>query len=126
MQLPVYNERHVVVRLIDAVAQLDWPADRLQVQVLDDSTDDTSQLIAATVAKYQASGLQVEQIQRCDRTGYKAGALQVGLEQSEADFIAIFDADFIPTPNFFAGNHPLFPTSGGGLRANLLGPCQSR
>ncbi|MBV7337035.1 glycosyltransferase family 2 protein [Chloroflexi bacterium TSY] len=108
VQLPVYNERHVVTRLIDAVAAFDWPIDRLQIQVLDDSTDDTAKLIVASVAKHTFRGIQIEHVQRTDRTGYKAGALSAGLETATGEFIAIFDADFIPPTNFLQETIPYF------------------
>lgn len=100
VQLPVYNERHVVRRLIDAVAAFDWPADRLQIQILDDSTDDTSQIIANCVAAHLRNGIDITQCRRTARTGYKAGALREGLAEASGEFIAIFDADFVPPPDF--------------------------
>ncbi|MDE0465185.1 MAG: glycosyltransferase, partial [Caldilineaceae bacterium] len=100
VQLPVFNERHVVRRLIDAVAAFDWPADRLQIQILDDSTDDTSQIIANSVAFHRRNGIDITQIHRTVRTGYKAGALREGLAHARGEFIAIFDADFVPPPDF--------------------------
>jgi cellulose synthase/poly-beta-1,6-N-acetylglucosamine synthase-like glycosyltransferase len=98
VQLPVYNERHVTERLLNAVVKLDWPAEKMQIQVLDDSTDDTSQIIAAALARHRAQGAQMrlDQVQRSDRRGFKAGALQHGLASAEGEFIAIFDADFVP------------------------------
>ncbi len=115
VQLPVYNERHVVKRLIDAVTKLDWPADRLQIQILDDSTDDTRQIIAEAIADYQPGGeIQIEHIRRPTRNGFKAGALQHGLLTATGEFIAIFDADFIPPPDFLQKTIPSFdnPTTG--------------
>ncbi len=100
VQLPVFNERHVVRRLIDAVAAFDWPADRLQIQVLDDSTDDTSQIIANSVASHRRNGIDITQCRRTLRKGYKAGALREGLDEARGEFIAIFDADFVPSPDF--------------------------
>jgi cellulose synthase/poly-beta-1,6-N-acetylglucosamine synthase-like glycosyltransferase len=110
VQLPIYNERHVVRRLIEAAINLNWPAERLQIQILDDSTDDTRQLVAETMAYYQARGakMQLEHIHRTNRVGFKAGALQNGLASASGEFIAIFDADFIPPPNFLQKTIPSF------------------
>jgi cellulose synthase/poly-beta-1,6-N-acetylglucosamine synthase-like glycosyltransferase len=96
VQLPVYNERHVVERLIEAAISMDWPARRLQIQVLDDSTDDTRQIIAAALERYRARGvsIEIEHVRRPDRRGFKAGALQHGLASARGEFVAIFDADF--------------------------------
>ena len=100
IQLPVFNERYVVERLIRAVAALDYPRSRLSVQVLDDSTDDTGMIADRVVAECAAAGLDICRIHRTDRRGFKAGALQVGLDASDAPFVAIFDADFVPKPDF--------------------------
>lgn len=100
VQLPVYNEPYVVEDLVAAVARLDYPRDRLHVQVLDDSTDHTTALVARTVDHLRESGLQIEILHRNDREGYKAGALAAGLAQSDAPLIALFDADFLPDPDF--------------------------
>ncbi len=98
VQLPIYNERYVVERLIDAVAALDYPPELLQIQVLDDSNDDTTALAAALVAKHRARGVNIEHLHRSDRTGFKAGALAAGLQRARGEFVAIFDADFVPGP----------------------------
>lgn len=113
IQLPVYNERHVVERLVNAVAQLNWPAERLLIQILDDSTDDTQQIIAAVVNRYQTrkNAPGVEHVRRANREGYKAGALQHGLTLTQSDFVAIFDADFLPPANFLQETIPLFTDS---------------
>ncbi len=100
VQLPLYNERHVASRLLDAVVKLDWPSDRLQIQILDDSTDDTTQIVAVQLPRYRASGIDIEHIHRSNRDEFKAGALQNGLATATGEFIAIFDADFIPAPDF--------------------------
>ena len=100
VQLPVYNEENVVVRLLDAVAALDWPRDQLTIQLLDDSDDATPTLAAAAIAQMQAAGLRVQHVRRLDRHGFKAGALAHGLTQTDATFCAIFDADFVPPPDF--------------------------
>jgi len=114
VQLPIYNEYFVIGRLIDAVAQLDYPKDRLEIHILDDSTDETVELVAAKVAEYQAKGFQIEQIQRENRTGFKAGALKEGTKIAKGDFLAIFDADFVPEPDFLRRTIPHFndPTVG--------------
>jgi cellulose synthase/poly-beta-1,6-N-acetylglucosamine synthase-like glycosyltransferase len=108
IQLPLFNERYVARRIIDAVAAIDYPRDRLHVQVLDDSTDDTTELIQGRVAQYQADGLHIDLIHRMKRTGYKAGALANGLVHTDGEFIAIFDADFIPAPDFLRRTVPCF------------------
>lgn len=106
IQLPIYNELYVVKRLITAVAQLDYPRDRLQIQVLDDSTDETTRLVRACVARQRAQGLDIELIRRRNRLGFKAGALAHGLERARGEFIAIFDADFRPAPDFLLRTVP--------------------
>lgn len=106
VQLPVFNERYVVERLIASVAALDYPRERLHVQVLDDSTDDTGEIAERAVAMHRAAGLDVVRLHRGDRAGFKAGALAAGLEASEAPFVAIFDADFIPHPDFLMRTIP--------------------
>jgi len=106
VQLPVYNELHVVTRLVDAVARLDYPRERLQVQILDDSTDETTRLAGARAAYHRAQGLDVELVHRQDREGYKAGALAQGMETARGEYIAIFDADFVPQPDFLKRTVP--------------------
>lgn len=96
VQLPVYNERHVVERLIDAVCALDYPRDRLQIQVLDDSDDLTVELVHRRVAEHAAHGIAIQHVRRGSRDGYKAGALAYGLERATGEFILILDADFVP------------------------------
>ncbi len=96
VQLPVYNERCVVKRLIDAVCALDYPRDRLQVQVLDDSDDETVELARSRVAKHAACGVAIEHLRRGSRAGYKAGALAYGLARARGEFVLILDADFVP------------------------------
>ncbi|MFZ1730349.1 MAG: cellulose synthase family protein [Bacteroidota bacterium] len=100
VQLPVYNELYVVERLIEAVCALDYPKDKMEIQVLDDSTDETVELIATVVAAMQAEGYDIVQVRRPERVGYKAGALRYGMDIAKGEFIAIFDADFVPNPNF--------------------------
>ncbi len=99
VQLPIFNELYVVERLLDSVSKLDYPPELLDVQVLDDSTDETYELTAKKVTELRAAGLDITHIHRRDRTGYKAGALQNGLETAKGEFILILDADFVPTPD---------------------------
>jgi cellulose synthase/poly-beta-1,6-N-acetylglucosamine synthase-like glycosyltransferase len=106
IQLPIYNELHVVERLIDAAAALDYPAGKLEVQVLDDSIDDTTRLAEARASYYRARGLNVRVLRRPTREGFKAGALAWGLQRSDAEFLAVFDADFSPHPDFLRRTIP--------------------
>lgn len=96
IQLPLFNERYMVTRLLKAIVAINYPQERLQIQVLDDSTDDTSTLTRALVARYQAVGINIEYIHRSQRIGYKAGALAEGLKTATGELVAVFDADFIP------------------------------
>ncbi|HMR66257.1 MAG TPA: glycosyltransferase family 2 protein [Anaerolineae bacterium] len=100
VQLPIYNEALVVERLIDAVVKLDYPASRLQIQVLDDSTDETTAIAERRVKMYRRRGVNIQLVHRAHRAGFKAGALKNGLETATGTLIAIFDADFVPDPNF--------------------------
>lgn len=100
IQLPLYNEKYVARRLIDAVCQMDYPKDKMQVQVLDDSDDDTVDLIRSIVDEYRLKGFDIVHLHRTDRSGYKAGALKAGMKSATGEFVAIFDADFIP-PEWF-------------------------
>ena len=112
IQLPIFNERYVSRRLVDAVCKLDYPRDRMQIQVLDDSTDDTQALLRETVQEYQNKGFWIEYIHRVNRSGFKAGALQDAMPLVQGNYIAIFDADFIPSTNWLKDtirhyvNHP--------------------
>jgi cellulose synthase/poly-beta-1,6-N-acetylglucosamine synthase-like glycosyltransferase len=108
VQVPVYNELHVVERVIDHVAALDYPRDRLQIQILDDSTDETSRLARARAALYRERGVDIAVLQRPERDGYKAGALAWGMQQAHGAFIAIFDADFCPPRDFLLQTIPHF------------------
>lgn len=96
VQLPMYNERHVARRVIEAACQIDYPPELLEIQVLDDSTDETAEIARATVERMRAAGCNAVYIHRDDRTGYKAGALEAGTRVASGELIAIFDADFIP------------------------------
>jgi len=108
VQLPLYNEPRVVERLLDAAAALDYPRERLRIQVLDDSTDETVALAAARVAHYRGHGLPITHLRRATRPGYKAGALAHGLAETDGELIAIFDADFLPPPDFLRRVVPYF------------------
>ncbi|MBD0325544.1 MAG: glycosyltransferase, partial [Pyrinomonadaceae bacterium] len=99
VQLPLFNEMYVVERLLKAVTEIDYPRDRLEIQVLDDSTDETVKIARATVEHYRQQGFDVHYIHRTDRTGFKAGALENGLKYAKGELAAIFDADFVPKPD---------------------------
>ncbi len=99
VQLPLYNERYVAARLIDAACALDWPRDRLEVQVLDDSTDDTGQICAERAAAWRDRGVDLVHLRRSDRAGYKAGALEAGLARARGELVLVLDADFLPAPD---------------------------
>lgn len=115
VQLPVYNERDVVGRLVDAVAALDWPADRLQIQLLDDSTDDTAARAAPALERARARGIDARVLRRPSREGFKAGALAHGLAHATGGFVAVFDADFVPRPDFLRRVIPHFADPGVGM-----------
>ncbi|HSS61892.1 MAG TPA: glycosyltransferase [Candidatus Limnocylindrales bacterium] len=100
VQMPIYNERYVAERVIDAVCAMDWPRQRFEVQALDDSDDDTTQIVARRVAHWRRKGIAISHVRRETRTGFKAGALAYGLEQTTAPFITVFDADFVPPRDF--------------------------
>jgi len=100
IQLPVFNERYVIERLIDAVLKLDYPKNKIEIQVLDDSTDSTTSIIAAKVKAAQQQGFDIVHIHRVNREGFKAGALKEAMNIAKGEFIAIFDADFIPDASF--------------------------
>ncbi len=110
VQLPIFNEMYVADRLIGAVCELDYPKDLLEVQVLDDSTDETSAIAELAVRRYAARGFDIHYLHRVDRAGYKAGALEAGLKQATGAFIAIFDADFVPPKDFLKRTLPYFDT----------------
>ena len=120
VQLPLYNEQNVVERIIDAAAALDYPPALLHIQVLDDSTDATVALAAARVAHHAAVGLRISHVRRPTREGYKAGALRHGLNETDGEFVAIFDADFIPEPDFLRRTIPYF------LQDERVGVVQAR
>ncbi|MBD80851.1 MAG: histidine kinase [Crocinitomicaceae bacterium] len=115
VQLPIYNEKYVVERLIRAVAKLDYPTDQLEIQVLDDSTDETIDLINDIVQQFRNEGNNIVVVRRENRTGFKAGALAHGLTRCEGKFVAIFDADFIPKSDFLLKTLPYFQDKNIGL-----------
>lgn len=108
VQLPIFNEKYTIERLLASVTRLEYPADRLQIQVLDDSTDDTAIITRNLVEGYKAQGIDIECIHRTDRKGYKAGALANGFQKATGELLAIFDADFIPNPDWLKKTVPLF------------------
>ncbi len=110
IQLPVYNERYVLQRLVNAVCHIEYPRDRLEIQLLDDSTDETTQVARRIVQNYARQGYPISLIHRTNREGYKAGALQAGMEVAKGELIAIFDADFIPGRDFLKKMVPHFRT----------------
>jgi cellulose synthase/poly-beta-1,6-N-acetylglucosamine synthase-like glycosyltransferase len=120
VQLPILNEALVVERLIDSIVRLDWPRDHLQIQVLDDSTDETTAIAQAHVDAYRAQGINIELVHRTGRRGFKAGALKEGLKSATGEFIAIFDADFVPDADWLHKTVPYF------LDQPQLGMIQTR
>lgn len=120
VQLPIFNERFVVERLIHSVAALDYPPDRLEIQVVDDSTDETTALAEALVNEYRSRGVNIRLLHRPDRRGFKAGALAAALAEARGEYIAVFDADFRPAPDFLRQTIPPF------LQNPRLGIVQAR
>lgn len=108
VQLAIFNEMNVVERLVDSVVRMDWPKDKLEIQVLDDSTDETVKVAQAVCEKYAALGFDIAHLHRTDRTGFKAGALAAGLKTAKGEVVAMFDADFIPTEDFLRKAVPHF------------------
>src|SRR3979411_2431420 len=108
IQLPLYNEMYVADRLIASVCAIEYPRELLEIQVLDDSVDETRGIAELAVRRFAAEGIDIKYIHRVDRTGYKAGALEAGLTTARGEFIAIFDADFIPKPDFLTRLMPHF------------------
>jgi cellulose synthase/poly-beta-1,6-N-acetylglucosamine synthase-like glycosyltransferase len=111
IQVPVYNERHVIDRALRAIGDLRWPAEKLQVQIIDDSTDETTAVVEEETAALREKGVTVEHITREERTGYKAGAVETGLETATGEFVALFDADFVPPEDFLEETMPHFTDS---------------
>ena len=115
IQLPIYNEKYVATRLVDAVCRQDYPKDKMRIMVLDDSDDNTVETISNTVKKYQNLGFDIEHVRRGTRNGYKAGALKHAMKSTTSEFVAIFDADFIPPTWYLKKAMPHFTTSNIGL-----------
>ncbi len=115
VQLPVFNELYVVERLIDAVCRLDYPRDRFEVQLLDDSTDESVEVAARAVARWVERGVDIVHVRRPDRVGFKAGALEYGAERAKGDLLAVFDADFVPEPDFLRRTVHHFSDPGVGM-----------
>ncbi len=115
VQLPVYNELYVVNRAVDAICALDYPKDRIEIQVLDDSTDETTSILAQKISEKARAGFDIKHIRRRNRQGYKAGALKYGLAQARGEYVAIFDADFIPRVDFLKKTLPYFVDAKVGL-----------
>ena len=126
VQLPIFNERYVAERLLRAVNALDYPREKLEVQVLDDSTDDTRQVIEQEVARLRATGLDIVLLHRTDRTGFKAGALENGMHQAKGDYIFILDADFLPDAGHPPQDDPFLHRPGRRHDPDALGPSQPR
>ena len=108
IQLPLYNELFVARRVIEAASQIDYPKHLLQIQVLDDSDDETSIIVAEAAATARSAGIEIDHIQRQERTGFKAGALAAGLDQARGSLTAVFDADFVPPADFLTRTVPHF------------------
>lgn len=115
MQLPIFNEVYVVERLLRSVSELDYPRELLQIQVLDDSTDDTREITSSCADELRSRGFNVQLIHRVDRTGFKAGALAVGLDSAEGEFVCILDADFVPQPDLLKRTIDFFTDPGVGM-----------
>ncbi len=115
VQLPLYNEMYVAARLLDAVCRLDYPRDRLEIQILDDSTDETSAIVERLAAEHRREGLDIKVLHRGDRGGFKAGALAAGLRAARGELLAVFDADFVPQPEFLRTAVPHFADPAIGL-----------
>src|ERR1700704_4266586 len=108
IQLPLYNEMYVADRLIEAVCRIEYPRELLEIQVLDDSTDETGSIAGLAARRFAAQGFDIKYFHRTNRVGYKAGALEAGLKVARGEFVAIFDADFIPSNDFLTRMMPYF------------------
>ena len=126
IQLPLYNERYVVERLIDEVVKIEYPKELLQIQVLDDSTDDTAPFAEALVERYRNMGYPIEYHHRTNRHGFKAGALQEGLKTATGEVVAVFDADFCPPAEFLTKTIHYFADPEGRSGADAVELSESR
>ena len=108
IQLPIYNEMYVVDRLVESVCRIDYPKHLMEIQVLDDSTDETAEVAELAVRRWAAQGFDITYLHRTDRTGFKAGALDAGLKVATGEYVAIFDADFVPPVDFLQRTLPHF------------------
>lgn len=115
VQLPVYNEMYVMDRLLENISHLTYPREKLEIQVLDDSTDESVKRTAAHIKRLQENGLDIQHIRRTDRSGFKAGALKEGLKIAKGEYIAIFDADFLPSKDWLLKTVPYFKNSSIGV-----------
>ena len=115
IQLPIYNEPWVVGRLLQAVSRIQWPREYLEIQILDDSGDETTSIIEEHVTHFQAAGVPITHLHRTNREGFKAGALAAGLRVAKGEFLAVFDADFVPAPDFLQQTIPFFADSKVGM-----------
>ena len=121
IQLPVYNELYVMERLLDNIAKIDYPKDKLEIQVLDDSTDESFESTKKHIAQLQRTGLDIQHVLRNDRKSFKAGALKEGLKIAKGEFIAIFDADFLPQKDWLKRTIPYFKNPEIGVCSDTLG-----
>ena len=115
VQLPIYNELYVARRLVEAVAAFDYPLDRLEIQVLDDSTDETATIVSDLIERLRRErpGLEIQHVRRANRRGFKAGALALGTTLARGELLAIFDADFVPLPGFLRDTVPVLLADSG-------------
>ncbi len=120
VQLPIFNEQYVVERLLDAVCKLKYPREKLDIQLLDDSTDETVEVARGLVERYAALGIPITYHHRTNREGFKAGALAEGLKTAKGEFVAIFDADFAPPADFLLAHDPSLHRSENRHGANAL------
>ncbi len=126
IQLPIYNERFVIQRLLDSVERLNYPPNKLEIQVLDDSTDETWTIAAKRIKELKILGFNIQHIRRSNRDGFKAGALQNGLISASGEYLAIFDADFVPHPDFLIDTLPYFTDKQTGMVQTRWGHLNAR